>query len=94
MPGKAASRYNSPGVAAAVAAYQEAARSHGEASLAPAALRWLLHRPCAPIVVVGASSPEQLADNLDALCGPPLEPALAGAIDAIYLQHKDPVCWL
>jgi aryl-alcohol dehydrogenase-like predicted oxidoreductase len=94
VPGKAASRYNSPRVTAAVAAYQEAARSHGEAPLAPAALRWLLHRPCAPIVVVGASSLEQLGANLDALCGPPLEPALAGTFDAIYLQHKDPVCWL
>jgi aryl-alcohol dehydrogenase-like predicted oxidoreductase len=93
VPGKAASRYNSPRVVAAVAAYREAARSHGQASLAPAALRWLVHRPCAPLIVVGASSPEQLGANLDALCGPPLNAALADAIDDIYLQHKDPVCW-
>jgi 1-deoxyxylulose-5-phosphate synthase len=68
-------RYWNEGAFAAVETLADAARSDGR-SLVSVALGWLLHHTPVDVVVVGASQPEQLLDNLDALKDGPLSPDL------------------
>ena len=61
-----------------VRALNEIARQRGQ-KLAQLALQWVLRDPRVTSAVIGASSVEQLDDNLDALDGPPLtDEELAG----------------
>jgi 1-deoxyxylulose-5-phosphate synthase len=47
-------------------------------------LNWLLHHTAADGVVLGASKPEQLAENLDALERGPLPPEVVEVCDAVW----------
>jgi aryl-alcohol dehydrogenase-like predicted oxidoreductase len=81
-------RYNGPAGQAAAAAYVELARRHG---LEPAAmaLAFVHRQPFLTATIVGATSVEQLARNLDSidldLPGPVLE-----GIEAIHRSHPNP----
>ena len=48
-----------------VAAMREIARAHG-VSVARVALAWLLAKPCVTTMIIGASTQEQLDDNIAA----------------------------
>ena len=61
----------------------DAARPAGR-SLISTALNWLLHHAGVDSVVLGASRPEQLAQNLAALGDGPLPPALAATCDDMW----------
>ena len=63
------------------------ARERGQ-SLAAMALSWLLRRPEVTSVIVGASRPEQLLENLTAIEGPAFTDDELARIDAI-LADKD-----
>ena len=55
-----------PSVLAVVAKLEEIGRSYGK-SIAQTAIRWLLDQPGVSAPIVGASSPEQMDDNIGAL---------------------------
>lgn len=81
-------RYAKPGVAPAVAEYVALARRHGmtPARMAHAfvASRWFVGS-----TIVGATSLEQLAENLDG-CAQSLAPDILGEIEAIHRRHTNP----
>jgi aryl-alcohol dehydrogenase-like predicted oxidoreductase len=52
--------------------------------------RWLLARPLVTCVIVGASSPEQLATNLAAALGPELDQETRDLIDDIWASLRGP----
>jgi aryl-alcohol dehydrogenase-like predicted oxidoreductase len=81
-------RYDKPGVAPAVRAYAELARTHG---LTPTqlALGFVCTREFVTSTILGASTRAQLRENLDA-CATPISPELATAIDHIHLLHSNP----
>ena len=81
-------RYSRPGVAPAVAAYCELAKSRG---LTPVqlALGFAASRPFVASTIVGATSRAQLAEDLDAMATP-LDRELLEAIDAIHLRYTNP----
>lgn len=68
-------RYWNEGSFAALEKLMVAARRDGR-SLVGVALGWLLHHAQVECIVLGASRPEQLAENLDALEDGPLSPDL------------------
>ena len=51
-------------------------------SVAQVALNWVANRPCVASVIVGATNPEQLAENLEALDFE-IPPELTAALDAV-----------
>jgi L-glyceraldehyde 3-phosphate reductase len=63
-----------------VRALNELARGRGQ-SLAQMALAWVLRDPRMTSVVIGASSPEQIRENLGALASPPFTADELAAID-------------
>jgi len=81
-------RYTKPNVAPAVAAYVEIARGHG---LTPAqlALAFVYRRGFVTSTLVGATSLEQLRENLDAWHVTLAEPVLA-EIEAVHLRFTNP----
>jgi aryl-alcohol dehydrogenase-like predicted oxidoreductase len=81
-------RYSKPGVATAATAYAELAESRG---LTPVqlALGWVASRPCVTSTIIGATSRDQLAADLDALATP-LDGETLAAIDRIHLLHTNP----
>lgn len=64
-------------------------------SLIEMALRWIAHQPLAHCVLLGASSADQLAQNLRAVNKEPLDPAVSAAVDAVWerLQGVAPAYW-
>lgn len=68
-------RYWNDGSFAAIEMLTDAANRNGR-SLVSVALGWLLHQTQIDCVVIGASRPEQLVENLDALEDGPLAPDL------------------
>jgi aryl-alcohol dehydrogenase-like predicted oxidoreductase len=81
-------RYAKPNVAPAVAAYAALAREHG---LSPAqlALAWCYRRWCVASTIIGATSMEQLEENLGAWnCR--LGEDVLKAIDNIHLRYTNP----
>ena len=65
---------------ARVRALDAVARDRGQ-SLAQLAVAWVLRDPRVTSVALGARTPEQLAENLDAVTGPPLTDAELAEID-------------
>ncbi|GHO47838.1 aldo/keto reductase [Ktedonospora formicarum] len=61
---------------------REIAAAHGEATPAQIALAWLLTKPVISSVILGASTPEQFADNINAsnLC---LSPEEVASLDSL-----------
>ena len=60
-------------------------------NLAPVALRWILDHPQVSTVIPGASSPEQVATNLEAAALPPIPDRQRQAIDRIYAERIRPL---
>ena len=54
------------------------------------ALRWVRHAPATTSVLLGASSIEQLRQNLDAASGGPLAPEVLEACDAVWAELRGP----
>ena len=81
-------RYTKPNVAPAVAAYVRIARKHG---LSPTqlALAFMYHRGCVTSTIIGATTLEQLSENLAAWNTVLSAQALAD-IEAIHLQFTNP----
>lgn len=81
-------RYEKPNVPAAVAAYAALARRHG---LSPAAmaLAFVYHRDCVASTVIGATSLEQLEENLDAW-ERPLGADVLASIERLHQQYTNP----
>lgn len=83
-----AQRYDKPNVQPAVAAYVELARRYG---MTPAqlALSFVMHRWFVGSTVVGATSLDQLSENLDAWAEPLSDEILKG-IEALHLRFMNP----
>ena len=81
-------RYQKPHVENAVVAYAELARGRG-LTLAQMALAFTLTRWFVTSTIVGATSLEQLRENLDAT-EVPVPPDLEAAIDEIHLRYPNP----
>jgi aryl-alcohol dehydrogenase-like predicted oxidoreductase len=81
-------RYSGPAAEKATAAYAALARRHG---LEPAAmaLAFVARQPFLTSVIVGATSTDQLARNLDGAAGALSEAVLEG-IEAIHRAHPNP----
>jgi aryl-alcohol dehydrogenase-like predicted oxidoreductase len=60
------------------------------ANLAPVALRWILQFAAVSTVIPGASTPQQVTDNLEALEVPNLTPEQWAAVEAIYQNRIKP----
>jgi aryl-alcohol dehydrogenase-like predicted oxidoreductase len=76
-------RYWHPAFFDAVEKLRSVAESAGR-SLVELSLNWLLHHTAADCVILGASKPEQLAQNLDALESGPLTEGTVAACDAVW----------
>jgi aryl-alcohol dehydrogenase-like predicted oxidoreductase len=83
-----AQRYQKPNVQPAVAAYAALARRHG---LSPAslALSFVYRRWFVASTIIGATSPAQLAEDLDAWEQPLSEEVLA-EIESLHLRYMNP----
>lgn len=81
-------RYRKPAVADAVAAYTELAREHG---LTPTqlALTWVARRWYVASTIIGATSLEQLKENLTCL-EVKMTPELEAAVEAIHRRSPSP----
>jgi len=76
-------QFDAVGELAAIA--QEAGRT-----LVSLALNWLLHHSPADCVILGASRPEQLQENLKAIGEGPLSPATVSACDGVWQKLRGP----
>jgi aryl-alcohol dehydrogenase-like predicted oxidoreductase len=76
-------RYWNPEQFEAVERLRAVAESAG-LSLVELALRWVVGRPLVDAVLLGASSNDQLAANLRALDGPPLDQDTLDACDTVW----------
>jgi len=84
------SRFLTPRSQSAAARYAEVA---AEAGMSPAQLAYAFCRAqwFIPSTIIGATSEEQLRENLSVFAAsPPLTDDVLDAIDAIYLEHRDP----
>ena len=81
-------RYAKPGVTEAVAAYARLAQNHG---LTPAtlALAYARSRWFVASTILGATTPEQLQENIDS-AQVTLAPELLQEIEVIHLRHSNP----
>lgn len=82
-------RYVSPQSISAVQEYKNIADSF-YLPLAPLALAYVYSRPFVLSTIIGATSPDQLADNVMALNMAPLSEDLVKEIDAVYRRNIDP----
>jgi len=71
----------------AVAELGRIAASSGR-TLVQLALRWVLQQSGVDGVLIDASRPEQLEENLKAVEGPPLEPPLLEACDQVWTRLR------
>lgn len=83
-------RYWHPQNFEAVAALSEIARKAGR-SLISLAFGWLLQQAHVDCVILGASRPEQLEENLAASSQPPIAPELMRECDEIWHRLRGPV---
>ncbi len=83
-------RYWDPRLFEAVATLDDIARRAGM-PLAELALRWLAGRPVVNAVLLGASGPDQLRANLEALAAGPLPSDVAAACDAVGASLHGPM---
>jgi aryl-alcohol dehydrogenase-like predicted oxidoreductase len=83
-------RYWHPANLAAVRELAKAARAGGR-SLVNLAFCWMLHHTPVDCVIVGASSPQQLSENLEALESDPLDPETVAACDTVWKRLRGPV---
>jgi len=83
-------RYWHPEDFAAVEKLQSIAKKAGR-SLVSLALNWLLHHTASDCVILGASRPEQLAENLAASEQGPLSDDVVKACDEIWNEFRGPV---
>jgi len=83
-------RYWHPEDFAAVEKLQSIAKKGGR-SLVSLALNWLLHHTASDCVILGASRPEQLAENLAASEQGPLPDDVVKACDEIWNEFRGPV---
>lgn len=60
-------------------------------NLAPIALRWILDHPQVSTVIPGASSPQQVTQNLQALQLKPLDPSQHQALAQVYESYIKPL---
>jgi aryl-alcohol dehydrogenase-like predicted oxidoreductase len=72
---------------AAVAELQEIARAQGR-TIIDLSLQWLLSRPVVDSVILGASRPEQLAENLKACEGSRLDQPTLERCDAVWKRLR------
>jgi aryl-alcohol dehydrogenase-like predicted oxidoreductase len=61
------------------------------ASLAQAALRWILDRPEVSCVIPGASRPEQALDNMEASSAQPFSSQENQVVNQVYTDHIKPL---
>jgi aryl-alcohol dehydrogenase-like predicted oxidoreductase len=82
-------RYAKPNVAPAVREYVRLARDSG---LSPAqlALGYVYRHWCVTTTIVGATTIEQLRENMDVWCAPPLSQDVLARIDDIHLRYTNP----
>jgi aryl-alcohol dehydrogenase-like predicted oxidoreductase len=82
-------RYTKPNVGPAVREYVRLARESG---LTPAqlALGYVYHHWSVTSTIIGATTIEQLRDNLDAWSAPPLSADLLARIDGLHLRYTNP----
>lgn len=83
-----AQRYGKENVQPAVRAYAELARRYG-VSPATLALAWLYRRPRVTSTIIGATTMEQLRENIDAYAVT-LNEAVLKEIEAIHLRYTNP----
>jgi aryl-alcohol dehydrogenase-like predicted oxidoreductase len=83
-------RYWHPANLAAIRELAKAARAGGR-SLVNLAFCWMLHHTPVDCVIVGASSPQQLSENLEALESDPLDPETVAACEAVWKRLRGPV---
>ncbi len=83
-----AQRYEKPNVTPAIAAYAALARQQG---LSPTelALSFVYHRWCVTSTIIGATSLEQLTENLNAW-DKPLSASVVSEIEALHLRYTNP----
>lgn len=81
-------RYRKPEVHNAVAAYTELARNHGFTP-AQLALAWVARRWYVASTIIGATTMEQLKENLSCL-DKPITPDLEAAVEAIHRKSPSP----
>mmetsp|Transcript_90224 Transcript_90224/g.257993 ORF Transcript_90224/g.257993 Transcript_90224/m.257993 type:complete len:98 (+) Transcript_90224:441-734(+) len=87
FPGYTA-RYNMPIVKEAIDEYKKIANFHG-LSLTQMALSWCYTRPFVASTIIGASTVDQLHENLQATnC--PLTEDMAREIYQVFLKYRDP----
>eukprot|EP00884_Botryococcus_braunii_P015017 jgi/Botrbrau1/23516/Bobra.106_1s0066.2 len=87
---EAESRYGpKPNVRSAVEAYAQLARQNGISPLS-LAIRFVLSKPFVSTAVLGASSAEQLVEQLEAATAGPLPSELLDAIDVIHQRYPNP----
>ena len=72
-----------------MAAYCSIAAQHG-CTVTSLSIRWLMQQPSVSSIVLGASSPEQLCELMQATRAKPLDAAILQAIDDVHSIHKDP----
>lgn len=83
-------RYWHPQDFAAVEKLRTVAEAAGR-SLISLALNWLLHHTLSDCVILGASSPEQLAQNLSACEEGPLSDDVLKACDEVWKELRGPI---
>jgi aryl-alcohol dehydrogenase-like predicted oxidoreductase len=79
-------RYQKPHVVAAVAAYTQLAEQHG-LSTAQMALAFLRSRPFVASTIIGATTMQQLQENLNSI---ELDAELLKSIEDIHLRYPNP----
>ena len=84
-------RYNCPPAQAATAAYGKLAKENGMTGV-EMAIAWMLSLPYVGVVITGASTPEQIAEQARAT-EIKLDKDLIRQIDAIQSLHQNPANW-
>jgi len=74
----------------AIEAISAVARDSGR-SMLELAFAWLLHHSSSDVVILGASSIEQLQQNLDACSAGPVPQDFVARLDQIWQQFRGPV---
>ncbi len=84
-----AARYRTPRAMQVTKLYSDLAAKHGM-SLAQMALAFVLHQPFVTSAIIGASTPEQLQEDINA-ADLELSPEVIGGIEAIQAEWPNPV---
>ena len=80
-------RYWNPAAFDAVAELAEASERHGR-SLISTALTWIYNHTTVDCIIMGASSGEQICQNLNAIADAPLPPELVNSCDAVWAKLR------